>query len=324
MAKKNLSAAKAAKCDEFYTQLTDIETELFHYRKHFKDAVIYCNCDNDTCSDFWKYFHVRFESLGLQKLIATHYDDRQPTWKAEYEGGNDNDCGVCTRTPLSGNGDFRSPECIEILEEADIIVTNPPFSLFREYVKQLVQYNKKFIIVGTINASSYKEIFPLIKENKIWLGHTRIGAMRFRIDESRWDPAKNRTKEVFDEEGRRLVAVPGTCWYTNCDINESNEEYVATEKYSPEKFPHYENFDAIEVSRCNNIPCDWDGYMGVPITFLGKYNPAQFEIIDLNPFFFNIVEQGLPKPKQLQITGRKDPYARIIIKWREGARRTGQ
>ena len=257
---KNLHQAKTAKNDEFYTQLTDIEKELKHYKHHFKDKTIFCNCDDPKHSNFWKYFHLNFNYFGLKKLIATHYHKTEPTYKIEYTGEDDNDCEIGVVTSLETNGDFRSPECIELLQEADIIVTNPPFSLFREYVAQLMEYDKKFIIVGNKNAITYKEFFPLLKDDEVWLGCN--------------SPSEFSTPDGITKKLNGL-----TRWFTNLDIIKRHEFLDLIEKYSPEKYPKYDNYDAINVNKVLDIPVDYDGVMGVPITFLDKFCPEQFEIL---------------------------------------------
>lgn len=256
----NLGAAKRAKNDEFYTQLTDIEKELRHYRKHFKGKTVLCNCDDPTWSAFWKYFHLNFLALGLKKLISTHYDKNEPTYEMEYTGGDDNHIEVGVKTPLEGDGDFRSEECLALLDEADIVVTNPPFSLFREYVAVLMKHQKKFIIVGNMNAITYKEIFPLIKDGLVWLGVSRL--VSFVTPEGM-------TKGVQCR------------WFTNLDIKKRHEELILVKKYAghEDEYPKYDNYDAIEVSKVADIPFDYDGVMGVPVTFLDKYSPDQFEIL---------------------------------------------
>ena len=274
---RNLHAAKGAKKDEFYTQLEDIENELRHYRSHFKNKVVYCNCDDPRVSNFFKYFYLKFRHLRLKKLITTCYKNQQPdlfsqheSEKAiylEYEGIN----GDIVKH-LQGNGDFRSAECIDLLKHADIVVTNPPFSLFREYVTQLMRYEKKFLIIGHQNAMTYKEIFPLIKENKIWLGYGfKGGAGHFISRYEDYATAMDR------REG--MIRVSGVHWFTNLTHKKRNEKLILYKEYAPKENPHYVNYDAIEVSRTKNIPEDWDGAMGVPISFLDKYNPEQFKII---------------------------------------------
>lgn len=261
MSNSNLGNAKKAKNDEFYTRLCDVENELRHYQQHFRDKVVFCNCDDPEWSSFWRYFHMNFNAFGLKKLISTHYDMEQSTYKMEYTGGNDRDISVGTITQFTGNGDFRSDECIELLKESDIVVTNPPFSLFREYIAQLMKYDKKFIVVGNKNSITYKEIFPLLKDDKVWLGYT---------SPNNFDTPDGVTKKVNGL----------TRWFTNLDIKKRHENLdLRGNYYSPEKYPEYDNYDAINVSKVADIPCDYDGVMGVPITFMDKYNPDQFEII---------------------------------------------
>ncbi|MBC8266029.1 MAG: adenine-specific methyltransferase EcoRI family protein [Flavobacteriales bacterium] len=322
MANKNLHKAKTNKKDEFYTQLADIEREMKHYKNHFKGKVVYCNCDDPRVSNFFHYFSYNFEHLGLKKLIATCYksqnmdlfsqNDSEQAIYLEYtgdkNGNNVPDPSEIGIKPLKGDGDFRSAECIELLKEADIVVTNPPFSLFREYVAQLVEYDKNFIIVGHQNAISYKEIFKIIKENKMWLGYGFKGGAAHFINTQYEDYAS------AGDHKEGMIRVSGVVWFTNLDINKRHDDLDLFKKYNKEEFPTYTNYDAINVDKTKEIPIDYKGVMGVPITFLNKYNPKQFEIIDINPHFFTIVEKGLPKPKQLKIEGQKDPYARILIK----------
>lgn len=312
----NLHNAKSAKNDEFYTQLTDVAKELMHYKEHFKDKVVLCNCDDPTWSAFWKYFHLNFEELGLKKLISTHYDREEATYKMEYEGGNDNDieCGV--KTPLEGNGDFRNQECIELLKEADIVVTNPPFSLFREYVAQLIEYDKKFLIIGTANCITYKEFFPLIKDNKVWIGYKFNGApMMFRVPDTYEAKGSVMSK---DENGNLLVGVGGTCWYTNLDHEKHHEKMILWKNYTPEEFPKYDNYDAINIDKTANIPCDYDGVMGVPISFLDKYCPEQFEIEGI---MTGAKGEGLTNGNDGRAkfyVNEKGVYARILIRKKAG------
>lgn len=303
---KNLHAAKNVKNDEFYTQLTDIEKELRHYKHHFKDKIVFCNCDDPTWSEFWRYFHLNFAELGLKKLISTHFDFNEPTYKLEYEGGNDNDIEVGIKTVLMQNGDFRSDECIELLKEADIVVTNPPFSLFREYVAQLLEYKKDFLIIGSGNAITYKEIFPLIKNNLMWLGVTRqgTGSMWFRIPE---DAPQKKGQKI--ENGIRYQTIGNSCWFTNMDVAYRHDKLILWKKYNLIDYLNYDNYDAINVNKVTEIPCDYDGVMGVPITFLGKYNPEQFEIIKFR--------KG-NDDKDLSING-KCPYFRVLIRKKDGA-----
>ena len=316
----NLIKARDAKNDEFYTRLTDVSKELMHYKEHFKDKIVLCNCDDPTWSAFWEYFHLNFSALGLKKLISTHYDQNNPTYRMEYTGGDDNDIEMGIKTPLEGNGDFRNQECLNILDEADIVVTNPPFSLFREYVAQLMEYDEKFLIIGNVNAITYKEIFPLIKDNSLWVGYKFNGKpMEFIVPD---DYPLRGTVCGYMPDGRKYVGVGGTCWYTNLDIKKRHEDLFLSATYykkdgsvpqaSLERWPHYDNYDAIEVSKTKDIPVDYTGVMGVPITFLDKYNPEQFEIIGLDRYTV---------PKKDLVGGRvaingKPCYARILIRAR--------
>ena len=278
---KDLSAAKKAKNDEFYTQLADIENELKHYKKHFKGKTVLCNCDDPLESNFVKYFSLNFEHLGLKKLIATHYKEsnlfsQEAPYKLEYTGDKDGDKVPDPAefvTELLDDGDFRSAECESLLDEADIVVTNPPFSLFREYVDQLMLFEKKFLILGNINAISYKEIFSLVKDNKIWVGHNFNKVLEFVI------PDNYKKYYHVDDGGNKVARVPGICWFTNLSHEKRNENLTLYKKYSPKEYPKYDNYDAIEVSKVSDIPMDYKGMMGVPITFLGKHNPEQFEIV---------------------------------------------
>jgi len=281
--------AKNLKKDEFYTQLSDIEQELKHYKKHFKGKVVYCNCDDPRVSNFFHYFSYNFEKLGLKKLITTCYknqemdlfsrNDSEQAIYLEYTGdknrNNVPDPEEIGIEQLKGDGDFRSEESIELLKQADIVVTNPPFSLFREYVAQLVEYNKKFVVIGSLNAITYKEIFKLIGNNNIWLGN-RSGDMAFRVP-NYYEPRETRYWE--DEHGQKWRSLGNACWFTNLDIAKHHEDLILYKTYNPEEYPTYVNYEAIEVSRTKDIPMDYEGAMGVPITFLNKYNPEQFEIV---------------------------------------------
>ena len=287
---KNLHKAKTGKNDEFYTQLSDIEKELRHYKEHFKDKVVFCNCDDPRVSNFFHYFSYNFESLGLKKLIATCYKNQNmdlfsqnTSEKAiylEYTGDKNGDkipnpeeIGI---NHLNGDGDFRSAECIALLKQADIVVTNPPFSLFREYVAQLIEYDKKFLIVGSLNAITYKEIFKLIQDNKLWMGYGfSNGNAYFKTPH-----IKEFAAGVFDEE-TGLVKFRNVSWFTNLDIAKRHEGLVFYKKYTCEEYPTYDNYDAINVNKVSDIPVDFKGVMGVPITFLDKYNPEQFEILGI-------------------------------------------
>jgi len=288
---KYMNKAKSNKNDEFYTILSDIEKELKHYKKHFKNKTVFCNCDDPRVSNFFHYFSYNFEQLGLKKLITTCYKNqnldffsKNESEKAiylEYTGDkNQNkipDPAEIGIIQLKGDGDFRSQECIELLKQSDIVVTNPPFSLFREYVGQLVKYNKKFLIIGNWNAISYKEIFKLIKEDKIWIGiNSNRNFSGFIVPEHY---PLHGTEARVDENGNRIVKSNQNCWFTNLDVAKRHEELILYKKYNRSEYPKYDNYDAIEVSKTNDIPMDYDGIMGVPITFMNKYNPDQFEIL---------------------------------------------
>jgi hypothetical protein len=289
---RSLVGAKLAKEDEFYTQLSDIEHELKHYKKHFKGKTVYLNCDDPRVSNFFHYFSYNFEKLGLKKLIATCYKNQVVDLfsqnKAEdaiclvYEGDKDGNMtpslDEISIKQLKGDGDFRSPESIELLKESDIIVTNPPFSLFREYVAQLMEYDKKFLIVGNQNAISYKEIFALIKANRVWLG-VNNGDMAFSVP----DYYKPRdTRSWVDEQGQKWRSLGNAAWFTNLDLAKRHEDLILYKTYDPKLYPSYDNYNAIEVSKVSDIPMDFDGVMGVPLTFLDKHNPDQFEILGLS------------------------------------------
>ena len=337
----NLNNAKNAKKDEFYTQLSDIENELKHYKAHFKGKTVLCNCDDPRVSNFFHYFSYGFEHLSLKKLITTCYksqnrdlfsknDSERAIW-LEYNGDKNGN-----RIPdpeeiginyLKGDGDFRSQECIELLKQADIVVTNPPFSLFREYVAQLIEYDKKFIIVGHQNAIKYKEIFPLIRDNKMWLGYGFKGGAGHFIS-SYEDVA------TAGDHRDGMIRVSGVTWFTNLEIQKRHEDLILYKSYNPEEYRKYENFDAINVDKTSDIPSDYNGYMGVPITFMDKYNPKQFEIIGLGIAGLGL-ECGVQpyKPehkkyrKEVQKCGAVDgdlyfmidgvvtvPYSRILIR----------
>lgn len=322
-----------AKEDEFYTQLSDIERELQHYWPHFRGKTVLCNCDDPYESNFFKYFALRFNQLGLKKLICTcyngspvqgnelliHFDgfDDEPkkiAYKVEISEVKDmngdgtvdlsdvrillkNDRNVLTTLQ---SGDFRSHECIELLKQADIVVTNPPFSLFREYLAQLMEHGKKFLILGNQNIITYKEVFPLLKTNKIWLGY-KVGSMAFRVP-AYFQPRKTRYWQ--DDTGQKWRSMGNICWFTNLDHKKRHESLDLVCRYSPEEYPKYDNYDGINVDRVENIPCDYPGAMGVPITFLDKYNPEQFELIKFR--------KG-DDDKDLMVNG-KCPYFRILIR----------
>lgn len=276
MSNRNLQKAKESKNDEFYTLLRDIENELRHYKDHFKNKVVYLNCDDPEHSNFWQYFMLNFEFLGLKKLISTHYHATEPTYKLEYYGVNKEGARVPVKTDLEQNGDFRSPESIELLKESDIVVTNPPFSLFREYVAQLLEYEKQFLIIGSWNAAAYKEVYPNIQDGKLWLGYNNSG-MEFIIP----NDAPVKTGQRIDEEGIRYQKLGNIAWYTNLDHSKRHEKRILYRSYTeaPESYPRYVNYDGIEVSKVADIPMDYTGVMGVPITYLDKHNPEQFEIV---------------------------------------------
>lgn len=316
MGNKNLHNAKEARLDEFYTELISVESEVRFYRKHFKDAVVFCNCDDPFESNFFKYFALNFNRLGLKRLIATCYKGSpfigtQLSWLDGYDASFEFNAwarkkaykiiinevpdvngdgaidiadvewliknGDNVLTELEGDGDFRSDECLSLMDECDIVCTNPPFSLFREYIRLLVERNKKFLIIGSQNSITYKEVFPLLKNNRVWLGY-KSGDMAFRVP-SYFEPRATRYWQ--DETGQKWRSLGNICWYTNLDHKKRHEEIDLYKKYSPDEYPKYDNYDAIEVSRVAEIPRDYEGWMGVPITFMDKYNPDQFEIIGM-------------------------------------------
>ena len=323
-----LAKANKAKKDEFYTQLADIEVELKHYRKHFKEKIVLCNCDDPYESNFFKYFAMNFNYLGLKKLIATCYDsspivgeqlslfpDKRPYMIQITEVIDENGDGAIDLSDVEyllknkkntirklNDGDFRSEECVELLKEADIVCTNPPFSLFREFVSLLEEHRKQYLIIGNVNAITYKEIFPLIKDNKLWMGYSiHSGDREFRVPE---DYPLTAAGCRIDEQGRKYIRVKGVRWYTNLDYAERHCDLDLWKKYTPEEYPHYDNYDAINVDVTAEIPEDYYGEIGVPITFLDKYNPSQFDTIR-----FRKGNDG----KDLCVNG-KCPYFRIIIR----------
>ena len=345
---KSLHKAKVAKEDEFYTQRTDIENELRHYKEHFEGKVVFCNCDDPYESEFFKFFALKFNDFKLKKLIATCYasspvahnelplfhwmegggspSEKKPykveiTEVSDYTGDGCIDLADVewliknkknVLSVLKGGGDFRSEECIELLKEADIVVTNPPFSLFREYVVQLMVYDKKFLIIGNQNAITYKEIFPLIKENKMWLGY-KSGDMAFRVPKN-YEPRATRYWQ--DENGQKWRSLGNITWFTNLDHSKRHERLIPYKTYTPEAYPHYDNYDAIEVGKTAEIPRDYDGVMGVPITFLDKYNPEQFEIVGASDNGAVDDAYKLPhwkKHNEPYIKGKKT-YKRLFIK----------
>lgn len=338
----NLHKAKNNKKDEFYTQLSDIENELRHYKDHFRDKVVYCNCDDPRVSNFFHYFSYNFEHLGLNKLIATCYKNQDAdlfstneseqavylVYTGDKNGNSVPDANEIGVKPLKGDGDFRSAESIELLKQADIVVTNPPFSLFREYVAQLIEYDKKFIIVGHQNAIGYRDIFKLIKENKLWLGYGFKGGAGHFINTQYEDYAS------AGDHKEGIIRVSGVHWFTNLDIDKRHEDLILHKKHTPEEYSVYENFNAINVDKTKDIPFDYDGLIGVPLTFMDKYNPDQFDIIGLGIANLGL-EIGVQKykpehkkfRKEVQKRGAVDgdlymmkngivevPYSRIIIK----------
>lgn len=315
MVNKNLIRAKKEKNDEFYTKFSDIENELIHYRKHFKGKIIFLNCDNPYESNFWKYFHLNFDFFGLKKLIATHYVNGRKSFKFEYMGGDDNNIYSGLKTNLKGDGDFRSNECVELLKESDIVVGNPPFSLFLNFINQLIKYNKNFIIIGNQNAITYKDVFPLIKENRIWLGVNAKG-MEFEVPNK--PPYNTRSSFRIDKEtGKFYQKLGNICWFTNLEHYKRNEELILWKLYNEKDNPKYDNYDAIEVSRVKEIPKDYYDVMGVPITFLNKYNPNQFEILGCTESEGKGFSKGLwdkdSKIAQPLIKGKRK-YKRLFIR----------
>lgn len=341
----DLGTAKTARKDEFYTQLTDIEKEMRYYRKHFAGKTVLCNCDDPFESNFFKYFVLNFNRLGLKKLIATCYTgspianqqlslfdllgetagERNKPYKAivttVYDKTGDGGVsmpdiealfksGENTLSELNGDGDFRSPECLALLDEADIVVTNPPFSLFREYVSVLVKYEKKFIIIGNINAITYKEFFPLLKENKVWIGASiHSGDRAFFVPDDY--PLDAAGCGIDEETGRKYIRVKGVRWYTNLDIKQRHEEMILVKKYFPERYPTYDNYDAINVDATSDIPCDYGGIMGVPITFLDKYNPDQFEIIGITKTWFGAASKTYGMQTQIDKNGKRSLVSKL-------------
>lgn len=348
----NLASAMGAKQDEFYTQLSTIEDELRHYRKHFRDKVVLCNCDDPFESNFFKYFALNFNKLKLKKLIATCYsgssitgtqlslfgdktlEERQTPYKAIVttvhdttgEGGIDMidvaelfKNGENELVRLSGDGDFRSEECLALLDEADVVVTNPPFSLFREYVSTLISHDKKFVIIGNQNAITYKEIFPLLKENRVWLGY-HSGHTLFAVPDSygipnfydKGDRKRLRSNGyVVDENGKLWRNLGNICWFTNLDIKKRHESLILIRRYDEDSYPKYDNYDAIEVSKAADIPMDYKGMMGVPITFLDKFNPDQFEICDVTQSWGTSSTKTYPRQIQVSKDGKKSQVTKL-------------
>ena len=329
---KNLRAASKAKKDEFYTQLADIENELRHYSEHFRGKVVYCNCDDPRVSNFFHYFAYNFRVLGLKKLITTCYKNQQMDMFSRHDAekaiwleydGTENEDGVPSLEEigihhLEGDGDFRSPECIALLQQADVVVTNPPFSLFRKYVAQLMAYEKKFLIIGNKNAITYKELFPLIKENRLWVGNTPMSKdLLFDVPEE-YAQELLATKKV----GSRYKIVDGvvkarsqSIWFTNLDFKQRHEDLILYKRYSPEEYPAYDNYDAINVDKTKEIPRDYGGAMGVPISFLDKHNPDQFELLGImNTGEKNIGIRHLNSSHGRPIINGKEKYLRVLIR----------
>jgi hypothetical protein len=334
MATNTFDKAKKNKADEFYTQLPDIEAEMRHYKEQFRGKVIFCNCDDPYESNFFKYFAMNFNFLGLNKLIATSYagspvaGKQLPLLDVEGLKGKRADAkhaqkivisevpdangdgaidladveyllknGKNTLTLLKDGGDFRSPECVELLKAADIVVTNPPFSLFREYVAQLMKYNKQFLIIGNQNAVTYKEVFKFIQENRFWIGYDNGGTKWFQVP---MDYSIKTESRIKIENGIKYFSMGNITWFTNFDVTKRHENIILYRHYTPEEYPRYVNYDAIEVSRTTEIPYDYDGAMGVPITFLDKYNPEQFEIIGSSRWLGKSMEHCAPKGSYVQ------------------------
>lgn len=364
----NLHDSARNKQDEFYTQLSLVESELKHYRQHFKGKTVLCNCDDPYESNFFKYFAMNFNALGLKKLITTCYatspvtgkefqyyvdnggqlsfvpsannapvqeeNERKP-YKVEItEVTDENEDGRIdladveylmrnkknTMTLLDGDGDFRSPECVKLLKESDIVVTNPPFSLFREYISLLEEHQKKYAIIGNMNAVTYKEIFPMIAENRLWLGYNS-GHFWFKVPDS-YEVKKTDFK--IDEQGQKWRRMGNICWFTNLDIDKRHENMTLFRSYSPDKYPKYDNYDAVNVDRTVDIPCDYYGVMGVPITFLSQYNPEQFEIVAFRKgndgkdlvYSFTDNSQTVHVERERERERRRtvQPYFRILIR----------
>ena len=324
----NLKKAKAGKNDEFYTELTDIEKELRHYKHHFKDKVVFCNCDDPRISNFFHYFSYNFEALGLKKLITTCYKNQdrdlfsthqseRAIWleyTGDKNGNNVPDVEEIGINHLQGDGDFRSKESIELLKQADIVVTNPPFSLFREYVAQLIEHDKKFLIIGNQNVITYKEIFKLIKENKLWAGIENGGTKWFRVPDHYDIQTETRIKTV---DGQKFFSMGSVYWFTNLENRKRNEDITLYKTYigNEKSYPKYDYYDAIEVSKVSDIPIDYKGAMGVPITFLDKYNPEQFEILD-GIGRYSMLTGPTPETQGTYLTkiNGVPKFARVIIK----------
>lgn len=289
----NLTYSRKTKSDEFYTLMSTVEAELKHYQQYFADKTIYCNCDNPKYSNFWRYFKQNFVKLKLHQLIATYYDSSSPSYKWIY------DRQTIKKYCLLGNGDFHSAECLNILKQADLIVTNEPFSLFSEYLMQLMQYHKRFLIIGNQNAITYKQIMPLIKESKIWLGYTH-GHFWFKVPNYY---ENKKTDFKIDEQGQKLRRLGNICWFTNLPVQATNKTLLLNKIYLADEYPKYTNCDAIEVGRTSNIPKNYKGLMGVPISFIQYYNPKQFKLLGIDRDF-TLIKDGQEKTL----------YARLVIR----------
>lgn len=306
MGNNNLAAARRKKNDEFYTRICDIEAELRWYQDHFEDQVVYCNCDNIEQSNFVKFFQAKFIDYKLKKLIVTYYVEAGTSRKMIMDAPDN-----IVITDLSGDGSFASQECLELLDEADIVVTNPPFSLFREFISLLTKKEKRFLVLGNNNAITYKEIFPLIKEGKIWLGLNSNKTLEFKLHSSykKWSRV--------DEKGNKYGKVPAISWFTNLVHYKRNTPILLYKQYSPQEYSRYDNYDAIEVSKVKNIPVSYEGVMGVPITFLDKYCPDQFEIIGATESegkgFSNGIWNSESNVSQALVNNKK-VYKRLLIK----------
>jgi hypothetical protein len=342
---ETFARATRAKQDEFYTQLRDIETELRHYRDQFRGKVVFCNCDDPYESNFFKFFAMNFGYLGLKKLISTSYTGspitgeqlslldvdgmpadvpEKPAYRVEItevpDANNDGAIDLYdveyllkhepnVLSLLAGNGDFSSAECIALMDEADIVVTNPPFSLFRKYIAQLVEHGKQFLILGNLNAISYSEIFKLIKEDRLWLGYDNGGEKWFRVPDD-YDHTTDKSK-IKVEDGVRYLAMKNMAWFTNLDTSKRHELLTLYKRYNPEEYPHYDNYDGVEVSKFADIPIDYNGVMGVPLTFLGKHNPDQFEIVGITKTWFGAATKTYPQQEQVSANGNTSRVGKL-------------
>ena len=312
MSNRNMNTAKVAKNDEFYTQLKDIENEMRHYKPHFKDKVIYMNCDHPDRSNFWLFFKLQFNHLKPKRVISTFYNEDGESFKTVYDGVEE------VRTPLKGDGDFRSDECVAILKESDVIATNPPFSLFREFIALIMELSKGFLVLGNNNAITYKETFPLIKDNKMWLGMTNNTTMEFEVPDDY--PLVSKGGRV-DSDGTKFLKVPAITWFTNLDYPKRHEDMLlwASYKGSEDEYPEYDNIKAINIDRVAYIPYDYEGVMGVPISFIGRWNPSQFEILGIDDDVEHgdltyLKPEGWVGSSSRPIVNDKGVYRRILIR----------